>query len=135
MISTLTPALLQSNPSDTANALFGGIGLLVWLVLVVVVVIGFWKVFTKAGQPGWAVLIPIYNLYVMLKIAGRPGWWLVLFLIPIVNIVVAAILAIDIAHAFGKSTLFGLVMLFILSGLGYLVLGFGSATYRGPEAS
>ena len=56
-----------------------------------------WKVFTKAGQPGWAVLIPIYNAYILLKIAGRPGWWILLFMIPFVNIIIAALVAIDVA--------------------------------------
>ena len=66
-----------------------------------------WKVFTKAGQPGWAILIPFYNTYVLLKIVGRPGWWLVLMFIPLVNIVIAIIVAIDLAKSFGKS-LYGL---------------------------
>lgn len=77
-------------------------------------------------------LIPIYNLYILLKIVGRPTWWIVLFLIPLVNIVAACLVAIDLAKAFGQSTVFGVVLLFLLSGIGYLVLGFGNYRYVGP---
>ena len=52
-----------------------GLETLVVLVLTVLVVVGMWKVFEKAGQPGWAVLIPIFNVYILLKVADRPAWW------------------------------------------------------------
>jgi hypothetical protein len=67
-----------------------------------------------------------------LQIAGRPGWWLLLFLIPLVNIVVGLLVAIDLAKAFGQSAVFGVVLLFLLGGIGYLVLGFGNYRYIGP---
>jgi hypothetical protein len=108
---------------------------LVLIAVAVVFIIGYWKVFVKAGQPGWAVLIPFYNAYILLKIAGRPGWWLLLFLIPLVNIVIALLVAIDIAKSFGQSPVFGVVLLFLLSGIGYLVLGFGNYRYIGPAAA
>jgi hypothetical protein len=108
-----------------------GFGLLIGLVGI----IAGWKVFEKAGQPGWAVLIPIFNAYIILKIAGRPGWWLLLWLIPIVNVVISAIVAIDVAKSFGKSAVFGFVVIFLLCGFGYLILGFGSARYVGPAAA
>jgi len=123
--------LLQDERSNPVSALFGGIGLLFWLAVVVVVIVGGWKVFEKAGHPGWAILIPIYNAYIMLKIAGRPGWWLILYFIPLVNIVIMIIVAIDIAKAFGQSAVFGVVLLFLLCGIGYLVLGFGNYSYQG----
>ena len=104
---------------------------LIMLALVVVFVMGMWRVFVKAGQPGWAVIIPIYNLYILLKIIGRPGWWLLFYLIPIVNIVVSLINAIDLAKAFGKSTVFGVFGLWLFAFVGYLILGFGSAKYIG----
>src|SRR5436190_14477279 len=66
-----------------------------YAAVIVLYVAELWIVFTKAGRPGWAALIPIYNTYVVIKIAGRPGWWLLLFLIPIVNVVIAIIVAID----------------------------------------
>ena len=121
--------------SDTGAGLMGGGMMLFLLAVSIIIVAGFWKVFTKAGQPGWAAIIPIYNVYIMLKIIGRPAWWLILMLIPLVNIVVAVVVAIDMAKSFGQSAAFGVVMLFLLSGIGYLVLGFGSAKYVGPAAA
>lgn len=113
----------------------GGGMLWFWLGMAVVFVIGGWKVYEKAGQPGWAVIVPIYNLYIMLKIVGRPGWWIVLYLIPLVNIVIILIVAIDLAKAFGQSALFGFILNFLLGGIGFLVLGFGDYRYVGsPNA-
>jgi len=122
-------AMLQSDDGGLFAALFGGMALLFWLAIVVVVIIGGWKVFEKAGQPGWAILIPIYNVYILLKIVGRPGWWVILYFIPLVNIVIALIVAIDLAQAFGQSAVFGVVLLFFLCGIGYLILGFGNYQY------
>ncbi len=68
------------------GALFGGAFALVWLAVAVVMIIGWWKIFEKAGKPGWAAIVPIYNIIVLCEIVGRPAWWVVLFLIPCVNI-------------------------------------------------
>jgi hypothetical protein len=91
------------------------------------------KLYAKAGQPGWAAIVPIYNTYVMLKIVGRPGWWLALMLIPIVNIVLLIIMMIDLAKAFGKGGGFA-ASLILLPLVGMPILAFGSAVYRGPVA-
>src|SRR4030095_11983646 len=80
------------------------IGLLISLLLIVAM----WKVFTKAGQPGWASIIPIYNLYIWCKIVGRPWWWILLMLIPFVNFIILIILCIDTAKSFGKGAGFGI---------------------------
>ena len=133
MLSTVA-LWLQYDGSNAAGALFGGAMMLVWLAVLVIVVIGGWKVFEKAGQPGWAILVPFYNAYIMLKIAGRPGWWLILYFIPLVNLVIAIIVAIDIAKAFGQSAVFGFFLLFLLGGIGYLVLGFGDYRYHQTAA-
>lgn len=114
----------------------GAIGIvmmLVWLAVLVAVLAGFWKVFVKAGKPGWASLIPIYNIVVMLEIVGRPIWWLVLLLIPFVNFVVLIIISIDMAKSFGKGTGFGIGLAF-LGAIFYPILGFGDAKYLGPSA-
>jgi hypothetical protein len=134
MTSTLA-LVLQNDSSNPLAALFGGMAMLFWLAVVVVVIIGGWKVFEKAGQPGWAILIPLYNIYVMLKIAGRPGWWLLLYLIPLVNFAIAIIVAIDIAKAFGQSAAFGFFLLVLLGGIGYLILGFGNYRYQGTAVA
>ncbi len=90
-----------------------------------------WTIFTKANQPGWAVIIPIYNLVVMLKIVGKPLWWIVLFLIPGVNAIAGILVAISLAKSFGKSAGFGIGLAF----LGFIfspMLALGDARYAGP---
>lgn len=127
---------------DTTNAAVGG-GFwaamaamwLVWLVVLVVAIVAMWKIFAKAGQPGWAAIIPIYNIYITLKIVGRPGWWVLLYFIPLVQIVVSLVVSIDLAKSFGKSDLFGVVGLWLFSLIGYLMLAFGSAKYVGPSVA
>jgi len=113
----------------------GGMFLLFYLAILVVFVVGMWRVFEKAGQPGWAAIIPIYNAYILLKIAGRPGWWLLLCLIPLVNVVIFFIVSMDVAKAFGQSAVFGIVLLFLFSFIGYLVLGFGNYRYTGTATA
>lgn len=115
--------------SNGASGLFT-IYLLVVLAAVVVSIIGLWKMFEKAGQPGWAAIIPIYNLYILVKISGRPEWWLLLYFIPFVNIVVSLLIALDVGKRFGQSDVFSIIMLWLFSSLGYVILGFGDAEYR-----
>jgi len=107
---------------------------IIYLVVVVVLIAALWKIFTKAGKPGWAVIVPIYNTIVLLEIVGRPVWWIVLLLIPFVNIVFGIILAIDLAKSFGKSGGFA-AGLILLSPIFYPILGFGDSTYKGPAAA
>jgi hypothetical protein len=88
----------------------------------------FWKVNEKAGHPGWTALIPIYNVYIHIKIAGRPGWWLILFFIPLVNFIVEIVINLEMAENFGKSTGFGIGLTF-LGFIFYPILAFGDAKY------
>jgi len=94
-----------------------------------------WKIFTKAGQDGWKALIPIYNLYILLQIVGLPSYYLLLALIPIVNLYVGIMVAINLAKSFGKSEGWGIGLLFILTVIGYPILGFGPDKYIGPGGS
>lgn len=103
--------------------------LLVYLAVVVLVIAGFWKTFEKAGQPGWAAIVPIYNVWVLVQIAGRPPLWFLLFLVPIVSIIAAIVVSIDVAKNFGKSEAFG-IGLALLSPIFYPILGFGDAQYQ-----
>jgi hypothetical protein len=106
---------------------------IIGLLIALLVIVAMWKVFTKAGQPGWASIIPIYNVYIWCKIVGRPGWWVILMLIPFVNFIILIILSIDMAKSFGKGVGFGLGLAFL--GIIFLpILGFGSAQYQGPSA-
>ncbi len=101
-----------------------------WSAFVILMIAAMWKVFSKAGQPGWAALIPIVNVYFLCKVAGRPGWWLILMFIPLVNFIVLIILDIDIAKNFGKGAGFGIGLL-LLPFIFFPILGFGSAQYQG----
>lgn len=108
-----------------------GIGYIIFMIIMVVFFIAVqWRIFTKAGQPGWAAIIPIYNIYVLLTIVGRPGWWVLLFLIPCVNIIIAILVALDLARVFGKGSGFG-VGLILLPIVFYPILAFGDAEYTG----
>jgi hypothetical protein len=127
-MSNAIAVLAQSNNGNAAGAAVFGI---VELALLVVVIAGIWKVFTKAGYPGWASIIPIYNAYVLLKIAGKPGWWLILLLIPLVNIAIGIVVSLDIAKRFGKGVGFG-IGLALLGFVFYPILGFGDAQYTQP---
>lgn len=119
----------------TEDSGFSPVSLIFSLVLAVLVIAGMWTTFAKAGKPGWAAIIPIYNIYVLLKVAGRPGWWLILWIIPLVNFVISIIVALDVAKSFGKSGVFGFFGLWLFPIVGYPMLGFGSAQYRGPGAA
>jgi len=126
----------MNQSSDTAVTFgittLGLVFVLLWLGLLILMIAGFWRVFSKAGQPGWAAIIPILNVYFFLKIAGKPGWWLLLMFIPLVNLVIAIIATVDLARSFGKGTGFAIGLL-LLPAIFYLILGFGSATYQGQR--
>jgi hypothetical protein len=120
--------------NDAGGAVVGMLVLVIQLAILIAILAGAWKMFEKAGKPGWAAIIPIYNIIVILEICGRPIWWILLLLIPCVNIVIAVIMWIDVAKSFGKSELYGIGLAF----LGFIfipMLGFGSARYVGPAAA
>ena len=102
-------------------------------ILGIVGIVAIWKVFMKARQPGWAAIIPIYNIIVFLKVANRPWWWLLLMLIPIVNIVILIIVSIDMGKSFGKGGAWSFFLLLVLSIIGYLILAFGKSEYKKIE--
>lgn len=118
---------VRSNPKTTMEIII----LLIQLAIVILIIAGVWKTFAKAGQPGWAAIIPIFNVYILLKVANRPWWWLLLLLIPLVNLVIMIIVAIDIAKAFDKGAGFG-IGLALLGFIFYPILGFSEATYTQP---
>lgn len=127
------------NEQEAANAMGAACGAIMVLIMLVSVIaaligiIGMWKTFSKAGQPGWAAIIPIYNVLVMLNIAGKPWWFLILYFVPIANLIVTVLTFHGIALAFGRGigTTLGLIF---LGPVFWLILGFGSAEYQGaPE--
>jgi hypothetical protein len=102
-------------------------------ILALIGIVAAWKIYMKAGQPGWAVIIPIYNIIVFMRIINRPWWWLFLLCIPIVNIVIAIIVAIDLGKSFGKGGAWSFFLLIVLSVIGYLILAFGKSEYKKIE--
>lgn len=103
------------------------------IVFGIVMIAAMWKVFTKAGKPGWASIVPIYNIIVLLDIAGKPGWWIILFFIPLVNFVMIILTYVALAEKFGKGGGFAMGLVF-LGIIFFPILGFGSAQYRGAIA-
>jgi hypothetical protein len=103
---------------------------LVELAILVLAIAGLWRVFQTAGKPGWAAIIPIYNLIVLLQITGKPIWWIILYLIPFVNLVVLVLVSLELAKRFGKGVGFG-IGIALLPFIFYPVLGFGPDRYLG----
>ena len=110
-----------------------GIAWFFYIAIYVLIVAGWWMMFTKAGEAGWKAIIPIWNILVLLRIVGREAWWIILFLIPIVSFVIWIIVALDLAKSFGRGTGFAVGLIF-LPMIFAPILGFGSDTYRGPAA-
>ena len=100
------------------------------LAVAILIIVSLWKVFEKAGKPGWASIIPIYNFVVLVQIAGKPVWWVLLLFIPFVGIIVAILIHIELAKKFGKEALFGLGLAF-LPFIFFPILAFGDAKYEG----
>ena len=109
------------------------VGVLLYLVVIVFYVYCMWRIFVKAGKPGWASIVPIYNLLVEFEIVGRPWWWLLLMFVPVANVVIGVIVLLDLAKVFGKGTGFGLGLIF-LPFIFIPVLAFDNAKYLGPIA-
>ena len=132
MTALFALSLLQENTSTGISPLGAGIGmgvLICYLAVLLLIVIGMWMIFVKAGKPGWASIIPIYNLVVLLEIVGKPIWWIILMLIPLVNLIVYIIVLVELAKRFGKGIGFALG-LFFFPFIFFPILGFGSAQYR-----
>lgn len=104
------------------------------IIVAVLLIVAMWKIFTKAGEGGWKSIIPIYNIITLCKIADGSGWKVLLFLIPIVNVIYYIILMFRLSKSFGKGVLFCLGLLF-LPNIFTLILGFGSAQYSGPRGN
>lgn len=103
-------------------------GSILYLAIVILVLVGLWKIFTKAGKPGWATLIPIYNLYVLLQIVNKPWWWLILYIVPVVNFVFLIWTFNRLSKSFGQGVGYTIGLL-LLSFIFIPLLGLGSYKY------
>lgn len=117
--------------STEGAGLFGGLFAVVMAAVFALMIASMWKVFVKAGQPGWAALVPVYNLIVLLKITGKPMWWLAMFCVPLANFAVIVMIMINLAKCFGKGTGFG-VGLLVFGFVFFPILAFGDAQYQSP---
>lgn len=143
-ISTFAQDYTYYTISDSStDAGMGGL-LVAYIVLAIVLgipsVIGLWKMFEKAKEPGWAAIVPIYNIIVYLRVVGRPMWWALFFILAfipflgiVVSLVLGLILANDMAKSFGKDAGYT-ILLFLVPFIGYPLLGFGKDKYQGPAA-
>lgn len=106
----------------------GGVGIIIYLAVLVINIVANWKIYQKAGQPGWTSIIPIYNMIVLMDIVNKPRWWVILMFVPIVNIVVCIIAVHRLSLSFGKDIAYTLGL--ILLGLIFFpILGFGKSQY------
>ncbi len=120
--------------TNAVAGLFGGVSLIVWLVLLVLYLVAYFKIYSKAGEAGWKCIIPIYGTYILFKIIYGNGWKFLFLLIPIFGEIVAIVSLFRLAKVFGKGVGFGLGLWF-LSPIFILILAFGSAQYEGPVDS
>lgn len=121
---------------ETFDAPSAGLSSTVWIVACafwIFYIATMWKIYAKAGQPGWAAIIPIYNVVVLHQMVGKPVWWVLLYFVPIVNIVIAIIVTHALSLSFGKGTGFT-VGLIILGFIFYPILAWSDAQYLGPAA-
>ena len=179
-MNTLTYNINVNDINGAGAAFLGGMFgtvLTIGIILGVILIIAWWRIFEKAGEKGWKALIPIYDLYILFKICGIKKWfWVFLgatifasilscinppvestvsvsnsvitvtdlsptidwsqhvpYLIgtiftAIISIAFAIAIAVRLAKAFGKGVGFTLGLIF-LSGIFYMILGFGKAKY------
>jgi len=119
------------NDYSSSAPIFGTGFIIVCLFIWVICIAGVWKVFTKAGKPGWAAIIPIYNLIVICEIIGKPVWWFLLMIFPCTSLIFIIWAYNLLAKSFGKDEAFT-VGLLLLGIIFWPILGFGSAKYQGP---
>lgn len=123
-------AFARTSSADN-DLLMGGIGLgffVIYAAVVLLMISAQWKLFVKAGEPGWACIVPIYNLIVLVKIAGQPEWWVILFFVPFANIVIGILVTINLSKNFGQTDGFAIGMI-LLPFVFYPILGFGDSQY------
>jgi hypothetical protein len=105
--------------------------IILYLAIVVTLIAAMWTIYSKAGQPGWASLVPIYNIIVLLEIVGKPWWWLFLMFIPVVNLIILIMVYHNLSLSFGKGSGFTAGIIFL--GMIFIpMLAFGDAKYVGP---
>lgn len=125
--------ILQQN-DEAATFIPLIIGCCCFFIIFVPLIVGMWKMFEKAGQPGWAALVPLYNLYILItEINGREPLFIVFFFVPLLNIYASVVMNLDLAKSYGKDTMYA-IGLILVPFIFIPLLGFGDAQYTGPSA-
>jgi len=127
---------MQNYDASSASLLLAILGIIMipFLIIGLIVIISHWKIYSKAGKPGWAAIIPIYNVIVMLEIVGKPVWWIILLLIPGPNVIFMIWTINLLSKSFGRGEGFTIGLLF-LPFIFYPVLAFGNYSYLGPAGA
>ena len=123
----MTSMQITDQADLTALYTISGVWGLIWYIILV---IALWRTFTKAGWPGILAIIPIVNIFILVKIGGMSAWLGLLYIIPIVNFIFSIIVAVKVGKNFGKGGAFSFFLLWLIQPLGYLILGFGSSRYQ-----
>jgi hypothetical protein len=113
---------------NSGAAGIGIVGTIIYLAIVVLLIVSLWKLYAKAGKPGWAAIIPIYNIIVLLEIVKRPIWWIILLFIPIVNFIALIIIYVDFVKAYGKPA-WHIILVLLFSFIYFPYLAFSDAKY------
>ncbi|WP_100813405.1 DUF5684 domain-containing protein [Microbacterium lacus] len=128
---SVTSQIVTSQITDQADltALYtiSGVWGLIWYIILA---IALWRTFSKAGWPGILAIIPIVNIFILVKVGGMSAWLGLLYIIPIVNFIFAIVVAVKVGKNFGHGGVFSFFLLFLLQPIGYLILGFGKSEYR-----
>lgn len=104
--------------------------LVIGIVLYVLWIVAMWKVFSKAGFWGILAIIPIVNLFILVKIGGMSAWLTLLYIIPIVGWIFSIVVAVKVGANFGKGGFFSFFWLWLIPFIGYFAIGFGRARYQ-----
>lgn len=109
--------------------------MIIYAAIIILSIASFWKIFTKAGRPGWASLVPIYNVFVLIQVASQPWWFIILLFVPLVNVFILIATMLGLAKNFGKGVGFA-IGLFLLGFIFFPILGFGDSRYQpAPKAA
>ncbi|GAA1700356.1 hypothetical protein GCM10009808_17470 [Microbacterium sediminicola] len=121
--------MVLASITDTAAITSAWTGTIFALIFYVIVVIALWRVFSKAGYPGVLAIIPIVNMFVLVKVGGMSAWWGLLYFVPIANFVLSIVVAIKVGRNFGHGGAFSFFLLWLFSVVGYFIIGYGSSKY------
>lgn len=141
MLTNLAQTVTYTTYTTTSSSdgAVAGVLLFIWLIALIVgifMAVCLWRIFTKAGRPGWAAIVPVYNSWVLFETVGYPGWWVLLAFIPVVNIFPLVMMLVSyykLGKLFGKSDVFSVLLIFFPVIL-LPVLAFGSAQFNGAAS-